>query len=77
VSEGTLNYRPVLLSERAPYRKNNIAIVTKERIKDKIWSWAPKGRPIPRRTGRLNVGLKINSTQQDASINRHEETSVA
>jgi hypothetical protein len=31
--------------------------------KDKIWSWAPKGSPIPRRTGRLTVGRKINSTQ--------------
>jgi hypothetical protein len=31
--------------------------------KDKIWSWAPKGSPIPGRTGRLTVGRKINSTQ--------------
>jgi hypothetical protein len=28
--------------------------------KGKIWSWAPKGSPIPRRTGRLTVGRKIN-----------------
>jgi hypothetical protein len=31
--------------------------------KDKFWSWAPKVRLIPRRTGRLTVGSKINSTQ--------------
>jgi hypothetical protein len=31
VSVGTLNYRPVLSSERAPKRKNNKTIVTKER----------------------------------------------
>jgi hypothetical protein len=28
-----------------------------------MWSWVPKGSPIPRRTGRLTVGRKINSTQ--------------
>jgi hypothetical protein len=31
VSVGTLNYRPVLSSERAPNRKNIKTIVTKER----------------------------------------------
>jgi hypothetical protein len=30
-----VSYRPVLSSERAPYRKNNKAIVTKERIRIK------------------------------------------
>jgi hypothetical protein len=30
-SVGTLNYRPVLSSERAPYRKNIKTNVTKER----------------------------------------------
>jgi hypothetical protein len=29
--------------------------------KDKIWSWASKGIPISRRTGRLTVGRQINS----------------
>jgi hypothetical protein len=28
----------------------------------KIWSWAPKGGPTPRRTGRQTVGRKFNST---------------
>jgi hypothetical protein len=40
------------------YRKDN----------DKMWSWAPKGSPIPRRTGRLTVGRKINSTH---NIEKH------
>jgi hypothetical protein len=35
VSVGTLNYRPVLSSERAHNRKNNKTIVTKERIRIK------------------------------------------
>jgi hypothetical protein len=30
-----LSYRPVLSSERGPYKKNNKAIVTKERIRIK------------------------------------------
>jgi hypothetical protein len=59
VSGCTVSCRPVLSSERAPYRKNNKTIVTKERIR----SWAPKESPIPGRTGRLTVGRKINSTQ--------------
>jgi hypothetical protein len=33
VSDCTVSYRPVLSSERAPYRKNNTAIATRERIK--------------------------------------------
>jgi hypothetical protein len=35
VSDCTVSYRPVLSSERASYRKNNKAIVTKERIRIK------------------------------------------
>jgi hypothetical protein len=35
LSDCTVSYRPVLSSERAPYRKNNKAIVTKERIRIK------------------------------------------
>jgi hypothetical protein len=33
VSDCTVSYRPVFSSERAPYRKNNKAIVTKEKIR--------------------------------------------
>jgi hypothetical protein len=36
--------------------------------KDKIWSWAPKGSPIPGRTSRLTVGRKINSTQLNSNV---------
>jgi hypothetical protein len=36
---------------------------TKKEEQDKIWSTVPKGGPIPRRTGRLTVGRKKNSTQ--------------
>jgi hypothetical protein len=35
---------------------------SKANVWRKIWSWAPKGRPIPGRIGRLTVG-HINSTQ--------------
>jgi hypothetical protein len=34
--------------------------------KKKIWSWAPKGCPIPRRIGRLTVGHIINSYTETA-----------
>jgi hypothetical protein len=33
--------------------------------KIKIWSWAPRGCPTPRRTGRLIVGRKINLNPQN------------
>jgi hypothetical protein len=39
----TVSYRPVLLSERAPYRKNNKAIVTKEMIRIKSGHWPQRG----------------------------------
>jgi hypothetical protein len=35
VSDYTVSYRPVLSSERAPYRNSNKAVVTKERIRIK------------------------------------------
>jgi hypothetical protein len=40
---------------------------TKEEQQDKIWSRIPKGGPIPRRTGRLTVGRKNNSTQLNST----------
>jgi hypothetical protein len=39
--DGTVSYRPVLSSERAPYRKNNKASVTKERIRIKSGQGEP------------------------------------
>jgi hypothetical protein len=46
--------------------------------KDKIWSWVPKGSPIPGRTGRLTVDRNINSTQlnsiSEAMTVRHTST---
>jgi hypothetical protein len=44
LSDCIVSYRPVLSSERAPYRKNNKAIVTKERIRIKL-VMGPKGEP--------------------------------
>jgi hypothetical protein len=64
VSDCTLSYRPVLSSERVPYRNKNKGIVAKEGIKIKSGHWSPKGSPIPGRTRWLTVGRKINSTQQ-------------
>jgi hypothetical protein len=31
----------------------------------KMWSWAPKECPTPRRIGRLTAGHNINSTGED------------
>jgi hypothetical protein len=56
-SNCTVNYRPVLSSERVPHIKKP-AIV---RQKTRIWSWAPDGTPTPRQTGRLTVGRKLTS----------------
>jgi hypothetical protein len=48
----TVNYRPVLSSEKAPHFKKPSTV----RQKTKIWSWAPDGSPTPRYTRRLTVG---------------------
>jgi hypothetical protein len=58
VSDCTVSYRPVLSSERPPYRKNNKAIVTKESIRLKSGHGLQRGARY-----RLTVGCKINSTQ--------------
>jgi hypothetical protein len=57
-SSCTVNYRPILSSERVPHIKKP-AIV---RRKTKIWSRAPDGSPIPRQTGRLTVDRKLTLT---------------
>jgi hypothetical protein len=62
VSDCTVSYRPVLSSERAPFRKNNKAIVTKERIRIKSGHGPQKGA-LYQDEGRLIVGRKIKSTQ--------------
>jgi hypothetical protein len=41
VTDCTANYRPVLLSERAPYKKRKESNCKTKKIK--IWSWATKG----------------------------------
>jgi hypothetical protein len=48
------------------------AIVLQKEGKSKIWSWAPKRCPTPRRISRLTVGHNINSTQ-NAAVPRVEE----
>jgi hypothetical protein len=55
----TAKCRPVLSSERAPYMKKQVLVRLKNMY---IWSWAPKGSPTPRFTGRLTVAHKFNST---------------
>jgi hypothetical protein len=45
--------------------------------KDKIWSWAPKGSTIPRRTGRLIVGRKIYSTQLNSTLRQTEPLGIS
>jgi hypothetical protein len=66
VSDCTVNYRPVLSSERAP-NYNNQAIVRQKNRKGNIWTWAPKECPIPRQTGRLNAGRNI---KDDGTLNQ-------
>jgi hypothetical protein len=58
LNECTGNYRPVLSSERTLYTKKKKVTVKHRKIK--IWLWTPKAYLTPRRTGRLNVGRKIN-----------------
>jgi hypothetical protein len=42
-SNCTVSYRPVLSSERAPYRKNNKAIGTRQRIRVKSYHGPQRG----------------------------------
>jgi hypothetical protein len=62
VSDCTVNYRPVFSSEKAPLKEKKSNCQTKKEEQDKIWSRVPKGGPIPRRTDRLTVGRKKNSS---------------
>jgi hypothetical protein len=68
VTDCTVRYRPVLSSERAPYRKNNKVIVN--------LGMGPKGSPISRR-GQLTVGRKINHNHKHHHHTRHSVDSVA
>jgi hypothetical protein len=56
-----LHTRP-LVRQGAPRRRAK-QFSGKIKGKSKICSWARKGCPTPRRTGRLTVGRNINSTQ--------------
>jgi hypothetical protein len=47
---------------------------TKEEERNKLWSRVPKGGPIPRRTGRLTVGRKKNSTPTIPLPPQHPQT---
>jgi hypothetical protein len=51
-----------------PTTKSKV-IVRKKKGKGKIWSWAPKGCPTPRQTGRMAVGHNFNSTNYDSQPN--------
>jgi hypothetical protein len=84
-SDCTVSYSPVLSSERAPYRKNNKAIVTKERIRiksghgpqrgvDTKTNWSTDRRPWDK----LNL-TQLNSTHLkvcDHSVDRNTEMSM-
>jgi hypothetical protein len=55
-----LQTRP-LTREGAPRRRAK-QFSGKRKEKSKVWSWAPKGCPTRRRTGRLTVSHKVTST---------------
>jgi hypothetical protein len=55
-----LQTRP-LVREGAPRRRAK-QFSCKKKGKSKIWSWATKGCPTPRRTDRLTVSRKVTST---------------
>jgi hypothetical protein len=54
----TVNYRPVLSSERA-LQNNNRKCLKKVSRRKKNWSRVPDGRLTPRRTGRLTIGRNV------------------
>jgi hypothetical protein len=56
----TVNYRPVLSSERALQKTKPLS--TGNFMAKKNWSQVPDGRLTPRQTGRLIVGRKLTST---------------
>jgi hypothetical protein len=56
------NYRPVLSSERAPYKKKKKVNLKHKKIK--IWSWALGGCPTPRQTGRMIVYHNLTLTSK-------------
>jgi hypothetical protein len=62
VSGCTVSYRPVLSSERPPYKKNNKEIVTKEGIRIKSGHW-PEGEPKTKTIWSTDL-QPINSTEQ-------------
>jgi hypothetical protein len=55
----TINYRPVLSSERALQDEEQRNCPAKK----KIWLWSPKECPTPRLIGQLTVGHNTSSTQ--------------
>jgi hypothetical protein len=66
---GTVNYRPVLSSERALQNNKHADVWRKFCRRKKNWSRLPDGRLTPRQAGRLAVGRKLTSTY--ALIFRH------
>jgi hypothetical protein len=57
----TVNYRPVLSSERALQNNKPGKKISRRK---KNWSRVPDGRLTPRKTGRLTVGHKLTSTSK-------------
>jgi hypothetical protein len=78
VSDCTVSYRPVLSSERAAYRKNNKAIVTKERIRIKSYQGSQRGyqdevvdRLSAVRQAQLSVDFALILGSLKDAIHRH------
>jgi hypothetical protein len=65
-SNCTVNYRPILLSGRAPHiKKHSVG-----RQRKKIWSCARDRSPTPRLTGRLIVVRELTSTSTSGEVQR-------
>jgi hypothetical protein len=60
-SNCTVNYRPVLSSERALQKLQTRNCLKEISWRKKNWSRVPDGRLTPRLTGRLTVGRKLTS----------------
>jgi hypothetical protein len=67
-SNSTVNYRPVLSSERALQNNKHADVLKEISRRKKNWSMVPDGRLKPRQTGRLTVGRKLTSTSSSSAF---------
>jgi hypothetical protein len=76
-SNCTVNYRPVLSSEREQQNKKTRNCLKEISRRKKNWSRVPDGYVIPRQTGQLTVGRKLTSTSTSTSYHQLFNTVAA